>query len=173
MAKKKNKIKKTKNQLQFEKEIKRIRRAVRRYEKIFDKKLKLDIEKPRRITKKYLEEIHKIRSKKILELAEIVEDEKTREDIAYEKLINMIKSFEDERPRGVLSVLEILDSLPLDLVKRKAVDIPEYVVESIQYLIYYTEYGKESASHLYNVVKYFKDEITIMDVMEVMQDEEY
>ena len=62
MAKKK-KIKKTKNQLQFEKEIKRIKRAVRRYEKIYDKQLKLDIEKPKRITKKYLAEIHKIRGK--------------------------------------------------------------------------------------------------------------
>lgn len=172
MAKKK-KIKKTKNQLQFEKEYKRIRRALRRYEKIYDKKLKLDIEKPKRITKKYLQEIHEIRGKKILELAKIIEEEKTREDIAYEKLINMIKSFEDERPRGVEYVLNLLDTLPVELVKRKAVDIPEYVVESIQYLIYYTEYGKESASHLYNVVKYFKDEITIADVMGVMEDEEY
>lgn len=172
MAKKK-KIKKSKNQLKFEKEYKRIRRALRRYEKIYDKKLKLGIEKPKRITKKYLQEIHEIRGKKILELAEIVEEEKTREDIAYEKLINMIKSFEDERPHGVEYVINLLDSLPLDVVKRKAVDTPEYVVESIQYLIYYTEYGKESASHLYNVVKYFKDEVTILDVMEVMQDEEY
>lgn len=170
--KKKSKVKKTKNQLQLEKEIKRIRRALRRYEKIYDTRLRLDIEKPKRITKKYLQEIHEIRGKKILELAEIVEEEKTREDIAYEKLINMIKSFEDERPSAVSYVLDILDSLPIDLVKRKSVDIPEYVVESIQYLIYYTEYGKESASHLYNVIKYFKDEITIADVMAVMEDEE-
>ena len=169
---KKKKIKKTKNQLQFEKEIKRIKRAVRRYEKIYDKKLKLDIEKPRRITKKYLEEIHNIRGKKILELAEIVEKEKTREEIAYEKLIKMIKSFEDERPKGVAYVLNLLDEFPLEVVKRKSVNIPEHVTESIQYLIWYTEYGKESASHLYNVVKYFKDEITIADIMEVMTDEE-
>lgn len=172
MAKKKNKIKKTKNQLQFEKEIKRIKRAVRRYEKIFNKQLKLDIEKPHRITKKYLEKIHKIRGKKILELAEIVEKEKTREEIAYEKLIKMIKSFEDERPKGVAYVLNLLDEFPLEVVKRKSVNIPEHVVESIQYLIWYMQYGKESASHLYNVVKYFKEEITIADVMEVMTDEE-
>lgn len=172
MAKKK-KIKQTENQLQFEKEIKRIKRAVRRYEKIYDKKLKLDIEKPKRITKKYLQKIHEIRGKKILGLAEIIEKEKTREEIAYEKLINMIKSFEDERPRGVEYVLNLLDSFPLDVVKSKAVNIPEHVVESIQYLIWYMEYGKESASHLYNVVKFFKEKITIMDVMEVMQDEEY
>ena len=171
MAKNK-KIRKTKNQLQFEKEIKRIKRALRRYEKIYDINLKLDIEKPRRITKKYLEKIHKIRGKKILELAEIVEKEKTREDIAYEKLIEMIKSFENERPGGVAYVLNLLATLPLENVKQKAVNIPEHVVESIQYLIWYTEYGKESASHLYNVVKYFKEEITIVDVMEVMMDEE-
>ena len=171
MAKKK-KIKKTKNQLQFEKEIKRIKRALRRYEKIYNVNLNLDIEKPRRITKKYLEEIHKIRGKKILELAEIVEKEKTREEIAYEKLIEMIKNFDDERPGGVAYVLNLLDEFPLEVVKRKSVNIPEHVVESIQYLIWYTEYGKESASHLYNVVKYFKEEITIADVMEVMQDEE-
>ena len=171
MAKKK-KIRKTKNQLQLEKEIKRIKRAVRRYEKIYEKQLKLDIKESKRITKKYLEEVHKIRGKKILELAEIVEKEKTREDIAYEKLIEMIKSFEDERPSGVKYVLNLLDEFSLEVVKQKAVNIPEFVVESIQYLIWYTEYGKESASHLYNVVKYFKEEITIADVMEVMEDEE-
>lgn len=170
MAKKK--VKKTKNQIQLEKEIKRIRRAVRRYEKIYEKKLRLDIEKPSRITKKYLEEAHKIRGKKILELAEIVEDELTREDIAYQKLINMIKEFEDERPHGVAYALSILDSMPLQLVKRKAVDIPEHVVNSIEYLIWYEKYGKESASHLYNVLKYFKEEITLADVMGVMEDEE-
>lgn len=171
MAKKK-KIKKTKNQLQLEKEIKRIKRAVRRYEKIYDKKLKLDIEKPNRITKKYLQEIHKIRGKKILELVEVVEKEKTREEIAYEKLIKMIKSFEDERPRGVEYVLNLLDEFPLNVVKQKSVNIPEHVVESIQYLIWYMKYGKESGSHLYNTLKYFKEEITIADVMEVMMDEE-
>ena len=172
MAKKKAKIKKTKNQIQFEKELKRIRRALRRYEKIYDKKLRLDIEKPKRITKKYLQEIHEIRGKKILELAEIIEDEKTREDIAYEKLINMIKEFEDERSTGVAYVLSILDSMPLVLVKRKAVGIPEHVVNSIEYLLWYEKYGKESASHLYNVLKYFKEEITLADVMAVMEDEE-
>lgn len=87
---------KTENQLAFERERRRIKAAIRRYEKkgyIFDKKtIENLIKKPKRITKKSIENLKEITPRRILKYSEVLIDETTGELMGgYQYYINSKK----------------------------------------------------------------------------------
>lgn len=97
----KTKKKKTINQIAFEKQVKRIKAAIRRYEKkgyIFDKNaIENIIKRPNRITKKTIRDLKDITPRRILKYSDVLIDENTGELMGgYEYYINRNKKGKEQ-----------------------------------------------------------------------------